>query len=505
LTDPKIAMRRPANAAPAIALTPSGIGDALRRGWAPAHQTGTATFAGAMLLLVASGLFGGASQGNALSLMAVELASLPLLFVSLYLVLAGAAPRQAALPLILLTAVVATPLLQLVPLPPGVWTRLPGRAPVPQVLDVAHLGRPWLPFSLAPEQTWRAAMALAPPAAMFMGALFLSDGQRRAMAVCWLLMAAVSLVVGALQMLGGEAGPLYFYQITNLGAPVGLFSNRNHQAEFLLCLIPLAAVFAARFNGNFEDRRAFAALLAGLYIVVAIVGVAVTRSRAGVVLGGLALLGAGALVGRPGALRRYWRAGAGIGAGVLVAIAAVLAFGLGPILDRFGGGAEPRFEGWPLVARAAGGFLPLGSGVGTFQTVYDAVEPLTDVGPTYFNHAHNDYLELWLETGVVGAGLLLVFAAWLAGRLRAIWVRTPAPGRDLAAACSMTVLLLAAHSVVDYPLRTESLAVLFAFACATLAAYGRRELLGAFASDAGSAHPGGSSRTDASAGPPFGD
>ena len=467
-------MRRPANAtrAPSVAPTPLGIGERLRRAWAPANQAETATFAGALLLLFAAALFGGASQGNALSLMAVEFASLPLLFVSLYLVLAGAAPRQATLPLVLLAAVVATPLLQLVPLPASVWTRLPGRATAAQVLDIARLGRPWLPFSLAPEQTWRSAMALAPPAAMFMGALFLSEGQRRVLAVCWLALAVVSLVVGALQMLGGEASPLYFYPITNLGAPVGLFSNRNHQAEFLLCLIPIAAVFAARFNGAFEDRRAFSALLAVLYIVVAIVGVAVTRSRAGIVLGGLALLGAGAVVARGGAVRRHWRGAAGIAGGGALAIAAVLMFGLGPILDRFGAGAaEPRFEDWPLVTRAAGGFLPLGSGIGSFQTVYDAIEPLGDVSPVYFNHAHNDYLELWLETGAIGAGLLLVFAGWLAWRMWTIWTRAAGPGRDLAAACSVTALLLAAHSAVDYPLRTEALAVLFAFACAVLAVY----------------------------------
>ena len=456
-----------------MALTLFGIGERLRRAWAPANQAETATFAGALLLLFAATLFGGASQGNALSLMAVEIASLPLLFVSLYLVLAGAAPRRATLPLILLAAIVATPLLQLVPLPPGVWTRLPGRAPVAQVLDVADLGRPWLPFSLAPEQTWRSAMALAPPAAMLMGALFLTDRQRRVLAGCWLALAVVSLVIGALQLLGGADSPLYFDPITNLGAPVGLFSNRNHQAEFLLCLIPIAAVFAARFAGDFEDRRAFGPLLAILYIAVAIVGVAVTRSRAGIVLGGLALLGAGAIVARAGSFRRHWRAATGIGVGVAIAIAAVLVFGLGPILDRFGdGAAEPRFEGWPLVARAAGGFLPLGSGVGSFQTVYEVAEPLADVGPTYFNHAHNDYLELWLETGVVGAGPLLVFAGWLAVRLWAIWTpRAASPGRDLAAACSLTTLLLAVHSAVDYPLRTESLTMLFAFACATLAVH----------------------------------
>ena len=87
---------------------------AFRRAWDPANQTASAVFAGALLLLFASVLFGGASQTNALSLMAVELASLPLLFISLYLVLARAAPAGSAAPLVLLALVVAAPIAQLV-------------------------------------------------------------------------------------------------------------------------------------------------------------------------------------------------------------------------------------------------------------------------------------------------------------------------------------------------------------------------------------------------------
>jgi O-antigen ligase len=425
-----------------------------------------------MLLLFVSTLFGGASQGNAASLAAVEVASLPLLFVSLYLVLAGAAPRGATLPLILLAAVIALPLLQLIPLTADIWQRLPGRGAVGQVLDVVGLGRPSLPFSLAPEQTWRDAMALTPPAAMFMGALFLTDAQRRLMAICWLGLAVVSLAIGGLQMLGGADSPFYFYAITNPDSAVGLFSNRNHEAAFLYCLLPIAAVFAAEFGGSFEDRRALGPLLAILFIFVAIAGVAVTRSRAGIILAGLGLIGAGAVALRGGALGRHWRAALGIGAVGALAVGAVLLLALGPILDRFAGGGEPRFSGWPVVEHMAQTFLPLGSGVGSFETVYLGAEPLGQVSPIYFNHAHNDYLELWLETGVAGAALLAVFAGWLVTRLATIWTsRDGSKAGDLAAACSLLVLLLLAHEAVDYPLRPEAMAVLFAFACAALATY----------------------------------
>lgn len=455
-----------------LALAWRRAGDDVRRAWAPERQAQSAVYAGALLLLVVSALFGGASQTNALSLMAVELASLPLLFLSLYLLLAGAAPAGSAFPLGLLAAVVLTPALQIAPLPFEVWRQLPGRELVTQALAAANIGHPALTFSLAPQQTWRTLLGLAPPAAMFVGALLLSDGQRRFMAVLWLLLAVASLGLGGLQMLGGADSALYFYHVTNADSPVGFFSNRNHQAALLLCLLPVAAVFAARFDGRFDSPRLFPALAAILYVFIGIVGVAATRSRAGIVLALVALAGAAAMILRGEAVRRHWRAAAGLAVGVALAIGGVLTLGLDPILHRFGGGGEPRFEDWPIVLSPAQEYLPLGSGVGSFEVVYGGAEPLTQVSPIFFNHAHNDYLELWLETGLVGAGLFALFAGWLVWRSVLIWRRRiSAGGSSLAAACTLLVALLLAHSAVDYPLRTQTLAVLFAFACATIAAW----------------------------------
>jgi O-antigen ligase len=446
--------------------------DDLKHALAPARQTQTTILAGALLLLVVSTVFGGASQTNSLSLMAVELSSLPLLFLSVYLILAGAAPPGSALPLGLLAAVVLIPILQIAPLPFAVWRQLPGRDIVVQALGVTHLGRVSLPFSLAPQATWRALLALAPPSAMFVGGLLLSDGQRRLMAGLWLALAAVSLCIGGLQMLAGPDSPLYFYEVTNAGSPVGFFANRNHQAAFLLCLLPLAAMFAVRFEGRLDGARAFPPLAAILYVFIAIFGVAATRSRAGVVLVVVALAGAAVMVLRGDAFRRRWRAAAALAIGVAVALGGVLVLGFGPIVQRFDSGGEPRFEGWPIVLEAAQSYLPLGAGVGSFEVVYGQVEPLNQVSPIYFNHAHNDYLELWLETGITGAALLAAFAGWLTWRSVLVWRRRiAAGGSGLAAACTLLVGLLLAHSLVDYPLRTEAIAVLFAFACSAIAAW----------------------------------
>lgn len=441
--------------------------------WATADIGGAALFLSALGLEVVSAVFGGASQANPLPLMIVELASLPLLCLAARQLVAGGAPPGARWPLLLLGATAAVPLLQLIPLPAGVWQRLPGREAAAEVLHLANFGDIAQPFSLAPESTWRSFLALAPPAAMFMGALVLTAAQKRLMALVWIGLAAASLLLGALQMIAGAGSRLYVYSITNPGAAVGLFANRNHHAAFVYALVPFAAVFAADLRRGVLDRRALAPLLAAIFIPLAVVGVGAMNSRAGIVLMAPALLGAMAVAFRIGGAGRKWIIAALVGGLSLLAVGFVVLFNLAPILERFhamASSGDVRLDAWPTVLKAAAQVQPFGGGIGSFETLYRASEPLAEVTPTYFNHAHNDYLEIWLEAGWAGVVLLAAFLAWLGARVWRIWsepARSPEAG--LAAAATLVPLLLLAHSVVDYPLRVEAIAVLFAFACATIA------------------------------------
>jgi O-antigen ligase len=435
-------------------------------------------------LILAAGAFGGASRENPLRLAAVELCALPVAALALRRMALGWTGRQnarsPALPLTILSLILAVPLLQLTPLPPALWTALPGQGPRLDAIGQAHLAAAWLPVTLAPRETAGAAMALLPPAAMLAGAICLTPGQTRRLSGLWILLGAAGLILGAAQIAAPDGGRAYLYRTTNTGSLVGLFANRNHEAGFLLALTPLAAALAIRpppsqkvEGRRMEGRQARGRdidplpWLIGAFMLMAVVALGVIRSRAGAILAGPAVLAALAVLWRGARARPGWKSLAMVAAAAMLAILAVTLISPQPILDRFGRNpaGEFRFAAWPYVAAAARTFPLLGSGMGAFDRVFEAIEPLAFVAPTYFNHAHNDFLELALESGAVGMAILGLFTTWLAWSTWRAW----RSGSDLARAASAAIVLLMTQSVVDYPLRTETLAVLLAFCCAILA------------------------------------
>ncbi|MBK8068856.1 MAG: hypothetical protein IPK27_14895 [Rhodanobacteraceae bacterium] len=116
----------------------------------------------------------------------------------------------------------------------------------------------------------------------------------------------------------------------------------------------------------------------------------------------------------------------------------------------------------------AGQFGWLGTGLGSFPAVYAAYEPIDLVGPKILNHAHNDWAELWVELGVLLPMAALAFGWWLWRRVRELAASgTLSPGENALRLAGIGVIgVLACHSLVDYPLRTTSLSVVFALACA---------------------------------------
>ncbi|NJC41275.1 O-antigen ligase [Brevundimonas alba] len=423
----------------------------------------------AIILLALSVVLGGASREHTLRLTIVELAALPVLVIGAGRLIRSGLWREHRFALGLLAALAAIPLVQLIPLPAAVWTGLPGRDELVLALELAGLQPGWAPLSLTPDLTWASFLALTPPAAVFLLALSSSHTLNSRLIGIYMAAAVVGVLLGAAQLAsGGER--LYPWETTSAGSVTGFFANRNHLATLLLATLPFAAAFGAATLRHKSDDRRLALWFGAFFMGLVVIGLAAIRSRAGVILFGPAviasLLAAWIAAGRG----RPKPALIALAGGAAVAVAAVALFALPPILARFEVQSAPegRFEGWPIVAAAAETHLPLGSGIGSFDAVFRSVEPLEQLDPTFFNHAHNEYLETWLEAGWPGALLILAFLVWYGRRLWSAWRAGPSRERDLQRAASIALLVMLAHSAVDYPLRTATLACLFALCAAIL-------------------------------------
>lgn len=409
-----------------------------------------------LILLVLGLLLGGSNSGGIWANAALQVAALAMLAVMVCTARPGGllpAPLRGLA--WLAGAIVGLPLLQLVPLPPAVWTALPGRGEIAAGFDLAGLARPWLPLSLDPDATLAVLVSLLPPLAV---AALAARASRRAL---WRAMQALAVLalgsaaLGLVQRLPGL--DLHPYALTNQGAAVGLFANRNHLASLLLAAMPCAALVTRRVG----------AMLAALAALTG--GVLLTGSDAGALLA-VPVLALCVLFVRP-----LWRPRGAVLAGLGV-VAAVLVAGAGWQAWRYtqaepAGGAEQHRP--VMIARtllAARDHAPLGSGGGSFQRIYPRYEDPARIDPEYRNHAHSDYAEVALEYGLPGLLLALAVLGWwgqgVAALVRAGRAADPARGEALAMARAGAVMLGAvlAHSAVDYPLRTAALAMVAALA-----------------------------------------
>ena len=443
--------------------------------------TGLCAFA-----LVCSLLFGGGTHGGFLADTIVQAAAIPVLLLVIWRSLDAPFDWKKRLPWGFCLALLALPALQLLPLPAWLWTLLPARQPEADAFTLLGRPLPWMPASVSPQATWVAMLSLLPPVAIGLATSLLTAYQRRMLSLLIIAFGILSVLTGLLQVAQGQSSPLRFFAFTNTTEAVGFFANRNHFAALLYTVTVFAAAWAvdatspavqpAPLQQPAFDPKRLIAMIAGFTIVVILVGAqAMARSRAGLGLTILALFAALAL-----ALSDK-RNTAGLTPAKLMAGAVVFAglfatqFALYRIMQRFASDplADARFPIARNTFDAAMAHMPFGSGLGTFVQVYGLYETPGDaMVNAYANHAHNDVLEFWLETGMFGLAAMVLFVGWLAMRSFDVWRRErPGLGKIdqlLMRAATVVAGLLAAHSFFDYPLRTGAMMAVMAFSCALL-------------------------------------
>ena len=253
--------------------------------------------------------------------------------------------------------------------------------------------------------------------------------------------------------------------------------NRNHFAGFLVMATSLALGFAlealARLRAAWaRRRRAFltlgesegnAAVRAGAVVMVLVAGLVASNSR-----GGISAFAAAALL-LPLATHQRRRTGLAIAALIGTGVAWI---GLGGYLSAFSRGVRAsRLELWADMARMLPDFPVLGAGWNAFATAYPWYQTVwrTD----WIGEAHDEYLQLLLDTGVVGGA---VGAALLALVLKGALARARRGGLELGLFGALVGLAL--HNLVEFNWQIPANAATWV-ALAALAGRGERAAPGA--------------------------
>lgn len=428
--------------------------------------------------------FGGSGAPHPLMLLPLEVLGLTALGGILYYHLFHRRIRLGLWPVgLILGGGLALGWLQLLPLPWDIWRNLPGRELAAAAIEETGRAQRWRELSLAPAYTRSALLTLLPALAIFLFTAGLPFERRLQLMRIVLAVALASAALGLLQILLPRTPALYLSPRAIFDLSSGIFANRNFQATFLLVAIVIC-VTVSRIAGLSRGKTSFVGWTIGIIAFLSALVLA-TQSRFGL-LGLLAVLAASffALGARGSSRGKESRTPSHLTVvgrkvptlAIAAALAVAVAIGLGifqGVLERFSVGptvdsvGELRVTAIPDLLVALTTYFPTGTGLGTFDPIFRSVESLELVSPAFFNHAHNDYLELIIEMGVFGAVLPVVFvvASVLAG-----WRAWRGPKRDprrvLALGAFGGVALILLHSFVDYPLRTITIQCVFALLAA---------------------------------------
>jgi O-antigen ligase len=364
-----------------------------------------------------------------------------------------------------LAAIAVFGLLQSVPLPGGLVGLLsPKSAAQAQASRdlLSDEGGGMATISLAPGASRRSAVGwLAAAAALLAAAICATHRRHR-----WVLFAAVIATAFLEVFFGAQrlfAGATEIWGIEVPGDPGrlrGTFINSDHLALYLLVALAVCFgwVYRSVRRAARERQRERRVVMVAVPIVcwlALFVGLAFTGSRAGLLAGLVATGAQGFLLA---ASVRHWRyAPVGLLAGLL-AIATVAWVGLEQGFGRLlaTSAYEAAWSARPLIYKASlslwSMFPIFGTGLGSFQEAFTLVLP-AEVSGLVWGHAHNDWLEVLLTTGLIGAAIV-GFGVWMtASALWKILIRSrSSSSRAFALGALGAAIGVGLHSLLDFGL-----------------------------------------------------
>ncbi len=418
------------------------------------------------LFAVLLSLSGGASRFDEVQIAALRSLSAIFLIPAIYFASSEKLKAERALFGLFILYVLLV-VIQLIPLPAEIWSKLPGRGDLRQMDVMLGLGDVWRPLTFAPLRTWNVLGSLIVPVMGFLLVITLGIPSNVLMRIVAVLGVSNALL-GLFQIASGDSGIFYLYDVTNRGSPVGLFANENHSGIFAACsmlVVTRLGLESGKVQGAAWGRLIWAL---AFFLIFAVSLLSGSRAGFSASVGAMAISIAmialsprstgqnASKTPKRGWVDRHPR--------LLLAMPIILALltagafltlGRTPAFrdllseDSF---ADLRWSLWPVIVEMLETHWIFGAGFGSFEQVYQTYEPTELLMSVYINQAHNDWVQLIIEGGVVAALILLSLLIWIARGIVAISSSRASRVRGIFWVSIFAII--SAASLVDYPLRT---------------------------------------------------
>ena len=289
-------------------------------------------------------------------------------------------------------------------------------------------------------------------------------------------------VYGLIQALVPSMGVLWVDYIQDyMGTARGTFINRNSFAAFIGMIWPLALGITLAMTGRIyslrealgSDRLNRQALMA-MCIIVFLLALIFTRSRAGIVSGLVGFL-AFSIMARTGMKALAMQTRVLMGGIIVLLCIYTMTIGVGPIVQRFltlGADSGSRMDIWRDSLQIIKDH-PLGIGLGNYENVFHVYNQSLTSDKTVI-HAHNDYLQLLIETGWIGFFAIMIgffiFLGKSARRIKQLDFRKDPLRFYLAVGAFSGLISMSVHGLFDFNLQIPANCLYFVVLMAILSA-----------------------------------
>jgi len=271
----------------------------------------------------------------------------------------------------------------------------------------------------------------------------------------------------------------WFRELTMGGTPFGPYVNRNHYAGLMEMLFPLVLAlflyykphvsyksFREKIAELFNMQKTNIHILLGFACVLIGTSVFLTLSRSGIVSLSLSMVIFGFMI-----IVRGMSTKRGI---IIMAVFLLIAlsvgwFGWDPVFERFermmnaqGDISEQRLQLWRDSGNIIRDFPATGTGFGSFINIYPRYRTLS--GDAVADHAHNDYIELLSNGGVIAFIIFVWFILTVLYKaLKTYPERHEMYSIYIFLGCMTGIIAMLMHSTTDFNLQIGANGLYFIF------------------------------------------